>query len=175
MLGSHQIPRWIDDSKKLTPELRTDIAGQLKQSHRYEVVVVSHDKVESLNILGATMLGMHQAANCFADELSAGALVVVDGNIKIPEIPEDRQIALVKADTKSACVAAASILAKTTRDAIMDLLALDYLGYDFKENKGYGSPAHIEAIRSLGLSAVHRPSFCRKFLRTHSLQSSFCQ
>lgn len=154
----------LDDSKKLSPERRDALFG-LIFNNRHKVVAVSVDVIERVNILGATMNAMRFAVGSFADQLKDGAVVVVDGNIKIPEIPEDKQVAIVKADAKSACVAAASILAKVSRDRIMGAESDKYPGYGLEKNKGYGSPEHIEAIRSLGMCPIHRPSFCRKFLK----------
>lgn len=151
----------VDDSKRLSPRRRTEVSI-LASRHRHCVTVVPVERIEELNILGATMLGMYEAISPFLEEIYAGAVVVVDGNLKIPGLPEDRQEAVIKGDSKSACVAAASVLAKVYRDGIMESLESSYPGYSFKENKGYGSPGHIKAIRSLGLSNQHRVSFCRR-------------
>jgi len=155
----------LDDSKKLSPKRREELARLIEAQHTCRTVAIPVEKIETLNILGATMLGMHEALEAFRSPIESGeALVVVDGNIKVPEVPEDRQTAIVKADAKSACVAAASIVAKVTRDMIMDELSEFYPEYGFLDNKGYGSPDHIKAIRSRGLCVIHRYSFCRKFL-----------
>jgi len=155
----------VDDSKKLSENERRRLAKEIKEHHKYNVVVVPVEIIEALNILGATMQGMRKAIEPFEDLVFTGrALVVVDGNIKIPEIPEDRQRAIVKGDAKSACVAAASIVAKVERDNIMVREAARFPGYGFEEHKGYGSPRHIQAIRTAGLCELHRHSFCRKFL-----------
>lgn len=155
----------LDDSKKLSSEKRDELYKRISE-HPHHIIVVSVDIIERINILGATMSGMRSVVSLFNDTMWGNSKVIVDGNIKIPHIPEDKQIAIIKADAKSACVAAASILAKVTRDRIMGQIAENYPGYGFDKNKGYGSPEHIKAIRSLGLSPVHRPSFCRKFLES---------
>lgn len=155
----------VNDSKKVSDADRRRLSETLKDTCKYSTVPVDVDEIEKLNILGATMRGMHGSLTLFMEYIESGrALVAVDGNIKIPEIREDRQVAIVKGDAKSASIAAASILAKVARDEIMEREALRFPGYGFEEHKGYGSPRHIETIRSLGLCKIHRPSFCRKFL-----------
>jgi ribonuclease HII len=155
----------VNDSKKVPDADRRRLSEELKKTCQYSTVSIPVAEIETLNILGATMRGMRRSLALFWDLIESGrALIAVDGNIKIPEVPEDRQVAIVKGDAKSATIAAASILAKVERDKIMEREALRFPGYGFEEHKGYGSPRHIEAIRSLGLCEIHRPSFCRKFL-----------
>lgn len=167
----------VNDSKKVPSKERHRIAKEIKANHRHSLAIIPVDKIESLNILGATMLGMHVCLEAFEDILKEGdTIIAIDGNIKIPEIPEDRQISIIKGDAKSASIAAASIVAKVERDLIMEREAIRFPGYGFEEHKGYGSPRHIEAIRSLGLCEIHRQSFCKKFttsgLVSESISSS---
>jgi len=155
----------VDDSKRLSGATRRALSRQIRESCPHNIAVITVREIEELNILGATMRGMHRCLGGFYLALRIGeAVVAVDGNIKIPEIPEDRQAAVVKGDAKSACIAAASIVAKVARDEIMEQEDARFPAYGFKDHKGYGSPRHIAAIRSLGLCEIHRPSFCRKFL-----------
>jgi len=90
--------------------------------------------------------------------------VLVDGNKTIPDFPEGQQQAIVKGDSKSASIAAASILAKTKRDLIMRESAQQYPLYEFDTHKGYPTKRHIELIQRWGLSEIHRKSFCKKFV-----------
>jgi ribonuclease HII len=91
-------------------------------------------------------------------------LVLVDGNKPIPNFPKERQRTIVKGDSLSASIAAASILAKTKRDLIMKESAHMYPMYEFETHKGYPTKRHIELIQQWGLSEIHRKSFCKKFV-----------
>lgn len=155
----------VNDSKKIPNAKRRQLSEVIKSTYDYSIIPVDVGEIEKLNILGATMQGMRVSLFLFWDTIqSKRVLIAVDGNIKIPEVPEDRQVAIVKGDAKSATIAAASIVAKVARDEIMEREALRFPGYGFEKHKGYGSSRHIETIRSLGLCRIHRPSFCRKFL-----------
>jgi ribonuclease HII len=151
----------ITDSKKLTPKKRDllvlDIYGV---AVAVGIGVAWHDEVDSVNIHRASLLAMERAV----DGLKVTPdFLLVDGRFTIDsDIP---QAPLIGGDSKSVSVAAASIIAKTTRDRIMDAYHKIYPGYDFLKNKGYGTRAHIEALTRLGPCPVHRKSFSVKTKR----------
>ena len=157
----------VNDSKQLDEAQREALFDRIHQSPGVEfgVGIVEAAEIDRLNILGATFLAMHRA---LAQLESPPDLIIVDGSLApsfgIPTLP------IVKGDAQSASIAAASILAKVTRDRIM--LALDeiYPQYGFREHKGYGTPEHLAAIEKFGPCAIHRKSFepIKGLLRTIS-------
>jgi ribonuclease HII len=158
----------VNDSKKLSESTRDSLRPQIISACEHRTVVIPEDQIESLNILGASMRGMYLAVRPWLH--NERALILVDGNVLIPDIPASQQVTVVKGDSKSACIASASILAKTARDDIMDWESSRYPVYAFSRNKGYGSPEHLESLREYGMCSIHRPSFCIKFLsQTESL------
>ena len=151
----------VNDSKKLSARQRDELAAALKSypGVRYVVVLRTPAEIDRLNILRATQSAMREAAERVlqpdTDATPDGALV--DGLSFSPfPCPVDF---LVKGDSKSASIAAASILAKTARDAIMVELDKQYPGYGFARHKGYGTAEHLEALRRLGPCPEHRRSF----------------
>ncbi len=148
----------LNDSKKLTEKKRECLYEQITASAlAYSVASASVEEIEALNILGATMLAMQRAVVGLV--LSPG-LVLVDGN-RLPTLPVPAET-LVKGDASSASVAAASILAKVTRDRTLYELDEKYPQYGFAKHKGYGTKAHCEAILQYGPCPAHRPSFLKK-------------
>jgi len=145
------------DSKKLTPKKREHLCEEILRHHRVEVGIASVSEIDQMNILKAALLAMRRAVE------SLGFLegtVLVDGTFKITDLSSSfRQITLVKGDLRAAPVAAASIVAKVTRDR--DVSALDdmYPGYGFAKHKGYSTKLHKDAIAQLGVLPVHRTSF----------------
>ena len=143
----------INDSKKLGEKRRERLAETIKTTPgcKWAVASASAKEIDELNILNATHLAMRRAA----DQVGA-AHALVDG-LPVKTLPEARSV--VKGDAKSLLIAAASILAKTTRDA--DCLRLErlYPGYGFAKHKGYPTPAHLEALYRLGPCPEHRMSF----------------
>ncbi|MCL2056209.1 MAG: ribonuclease HII [Oscillospiraceae bacterium] len=148
----------LGDSKKLSAPMREKLAGIIKANADYCIASASHEEIDSMNILNATMLAMSRAVQGLA---KAPDLVLVDGN-RCPSLPY-HTIAVVKGDAKSACIAAASILAKTERDKLMAALDEQYPGYGFAKHKGYPTKGHYEALDRLGPSSVHRKTFLRKW------------
>ena len=147
----------LNDSKKLSPAVREELFVTIRaQALFYSVQLVSAETVDKINVLQATFLAMRQAIGALGVEPS---LILVDGNMKIPEIPARLQEPLVQGDGRSASVAAASILAKVTRDRWMVKAHHQFPQYDFENNKGYGTPSHAAALRKYGPSPVHRKSF----------------
>lgn len=145
----------INDSKKLTDKVKDKLYDEIKEiAVAYSIVLVSHEEIDRLNILYATFKGMCDAV----DGLSVKPdYVLIDGNkIKGMELPHE---CVVKGDSKSISIAAASILAKVTRDRYMMELDEKYPEYNFKKHKGYPTKDHYEALKKYGASEVHRKSF----------------
>ncbi len=148
----------LDDSKKLTEKKREALFDQIcEQALDYSIAFATVQEIEERNILGATMLAMNRA---IAGLKTRPDLAIIDGNRnKGIETPSR---CVVKGDACCADIAAASILAKVSRDRVMLQLAEQYPEYHFEQHKGYGTAQHYEALRQFGPSPVHRPSFLRK-------------
>jgi ribonuclease HII len=145
----------VDDSKKLSKRRREELAIEIyRKAQTVGIGVADHALIDEINILQATMSAMHQALEGLT---VVPAFVLVDG--KYFRHPTLRFRTVVHGDALSHSIAAASIIAKTTRDRMMHKLDAEYPGYGFARNKGYGTKEHVEAIRVLGRSPVHRRSF----------------
>lgn len=147
----------IDDSKKLDAPTRERLAVRIRASASYCVEIAEVEEVDRLNILHASLAAMARAICALPGPIP---LVYIDGNRLPPSLPYPAE-AVVKGDGKLACIAAASILAKVARDAIMTAYARDYPGYGFERHFGYSTPEHLSALESLGPCALHRRSFAR--------------
>lgn len=156
VLDREKFPRGIDDSKKLDLETREAIYGRLQKVARIGVGVASVEEIDQINIYWARMLAMTRAVEALGFE---PAWVLVDGNAT-PRWQRPSK-AIVAGDTKCRSIAAASIIAKVTRDRIMADHARIYPGYGWETNRGYPTPAHIRAIDALGVTPLHRRSFGR--------------
>lgn len=145
----------LNDSKALTPEQRQDLSARIRESAvAWALGEASPHEIDTLNILHASLLAMRRALAALSPQPQR---VLVDGKWPCRSgIPE---LALVKGDARSASIAAASILAKVSRDALMAELDRRHPGYDLGRNKGYPSPGHLEALDRLGPSPIHRMSF----------------
>lgn len=149
----------INDSKKVSERKREELFEIIKEKALdYSVAVISHEVIDEINILNATKKGM---ADCIASLKQKPELILVDA-VTIPGI-DYNQRALIKGDATSYNIAAASILAKVTRDRLMRKYAEEYPWYDFAKNKGYGTKYHIDAIKQYGLCEIHRRSFVKNF------------
>ena len=149
----------LDDSKKLSDKRRRELFPIIKeQAIAYGIGLASHEEIDEINILQATFLAMQRAI----DQLEGKAdLALIDGNRqKDFGLPV---VTVVKGDSLSASIAAASVLAKVTRDDLMLEMAETYPEYGFEIHKGYGTKAHYEALRKYGASPIHRQSFLKKF------------
>ena len=154
----------INDSKQLTAARREALAAQIAQ-HAL-AIGISHIEPSSIDAAGmATSLRMAMASAIKNTGVQADA-VLIDGN-PVQVHPKERCV--VKGDATIACIAAASIVAKVTRDALMVAYDAEYPGYHFAESKGYASSEHIAAIKAKGLCPIHRVSFCGNFLETPPL------
>ena len=152
----------LNDSKKLTPEQREAIAQEVKtHALAWAVEYVAPEDIDR-DGMTASLKRAFKGALDQVDRILPCDLVLVDGN---PIHIDPREKNVIKGDAKCASIAAASIVAKVTRDALMRDMAADYPEYDFGGNKGYGSAQHIDAIKAHGLSPVHRKSFCRSFMQ----------
>ena len=147
----------VNDSKKFTEEKRKQLYEKiLTVAKDYAVGIVSADEIDEINILNATMKAMKKSVENLKLKPS---FIIFDGNKK-PEVLI-RSRCVVKGDCKSACVAAASIIAKVFRDELMKKLDEKYDGYFFKNNKGYGTKKHYESILKFGVTPQHRKTFLK--------------
>ena len=156
ILDREKFPRGIDDSKNLPAEKREAIYARLTRVAAWGVGIASVEEIDRLNIYWARMLAMERAVDALGVE---PAMVLVDGNA-CPRW-QRRSIAIVDGDAKCRSIAAASIVAKVTRDRIMAGYARDYPGYGWERNRGYPTPEHVQAIERLGITPIHRRSFAR--------------
>lgn len=149
----------LNDSKKLTDKRRRELFPIIKeQAVAYGIGLASHEEIDQINILQATYLAMERA---LAQVGVQPELALIDGNrAKDFGIPVQT---VVKGDSLSASIAAASILAKVTRDDLMTEAAQDYPEYQFDVHKGYGTKAHYAALTEHGPSPIHRMTFLKKF------------
>lgn len=149
----------LTDSKLLRPLARERYFDRIiTVAQGVGVGVASVAEIDEINILQATFLAMRRAIA----HVPAADYLLVDGNLKIRDVALPQE-PLVKGDSRSMSIAAASVIAKVTRDRIMITLDAEYPGYDFAMHKGYGTRAHYAAITQLGVSPHHRLTFLRKF------------
>ena len=148
----------LNDSKKLSAKKRESLFQEIcNHAISYGIAFASVDEIESLNILNASLLAMNRAMHELDMDFD---LAIIDGNQN--RGLDFHTMTIVSGDSKCASIAAASILAKVTRDRYMCDLALKYPGYGFEQHKGYGTKAHYDALRRLGPCEAHRQSFLRK-------------
>jgi len=155
-LGQGQALSGVRDSKQMTPLARTRLAPRIQESAlTWGVGFASSDEIDALGIVAATRLAALRAL----ENLSVfPEFLLTDFRLELPEL-DISQISLVKGDVKCLSIAAASVLAKTARDACMRELDLQYPGYGLGKHKGYGTPFHRHALKRLGYSAIHRKTF----------------
>ena len=154
VLDRVRFPRGIDDSKALPAKVREAICARLYKVARVGVGIASVEEIDQLNIYWARMLAMTRAVEALGFE---PAMVLVDGN-RCPRW-ERPSVAIVAGDAKSRSIAAASIVAKVTRDRIMAEHAREHPGYGWETNKGYATPEHYRGLAALGPTPLHRRSF----------------
>lgn len=161
-LSPRDIPEGLADSKRLSPGRRAALAAALRARAAVGVGIASVAEIDRLNILQATGLAMRRA---LAALCRPADLALIDGNHLPAALPCDA-VAVVRGDAGAMSIAAASIIAKVTRDAMMSELATAFPGYGWERNAGYPVPAHLAAMERLGLTPHHRQSFApvRKML-----------
>jgi ribonuclease HII len=154
ILDRRRVPHGIDDSKKLDGTAREALYAKITRVAGWGVGIVDVEEIDRLNIYHATMLAMTRAVDALGVE---PGMVLVDGNA----LPKWRYpaTAIVSGDALSRSIAAASIVAKVTRDRIMHAHDADWPGYGWRRNKGYGTPEHKAALVRLGPTPLHRRSF----------------
>lgn len=158
----------LNDSKKLSEKKREALYDQIiEQAVSWSVAAATPEEIDRLNILNATFLAMQRAV----DGLSVTPdYLLIDGNRRPPTLRQPCSC-VVKGDGTSASIAAASILAKVSRDRYMKKLAEEYPAYRFEKHKGYGTKEHYEALAAYGISPVHRKSFLKNLSRLESSNS----
>ncbi len=155
ILDPHNIPEGLNDSKKLSAKKRGVLYEQLLQCADVSIAHASVAEIDEINILRASHLAMERAISGLVE---APEHVLIDGNM----IPRGLQLpatSLIKGDTRSLSISAASIVAKMCRDRVLVDLAQQHPGYGWETNMGYGSKRHIEGLRNLGVTPHHRRSF----------------
>ena len=151
---------YLNDSKKLSEKKREELYEViLKEAAATGIGMASPARIDEINILQATYEAMRMAIS----NLAVQPDLLLNDAVTIPEI-EIMQIPIIKGDAKSVSIAAASILAKVTRDRLMVEYEKVFPGYDFASNKGYGTKAHIEGLKKFGPTPIHRMSFIHKYI-----------
>lgn len=154
----------VNDSKQLSPQRRCLLAARIAEVAT--AIGICHIPAARIDEMGMARSLRAAVAGAVSDTGLDPDCVLMDGN-PLDAVPHERNV--VHGDAKVACIAAASIVAKVTRDELMVELDSEYPGYHLAQSKGYASPEHIAAIREHGLSPVHRASFCGNFLETATL------
>ena len=151
---------FLNDSKKLSEKKREELFVEIQEKAiAWNVGIVGPDVIDEINILQATYEAMREAIW----GLSAVPEILLNDAVQIPKV-EIPQVSIIKGDAKSVSIAAASILAKVTRDHMMAEYDEIYPGYGFAKHKGYGTAAHIQALKELGPCPIHRRSFIKNFV-----------
>ena len=152
----------LNDSKKLTPKKRDSIFDIIKNNTINEIICIEVDEIEKINILNASLKAMKLACESVISKIrDKNTLTLVDGNKLIREYNYAQEF-VIKGDSKSASIAAASILAKVSRDRYMERLHDEFPMYNWRKNAGYLTAEHLNAIDKFGISKYHRPSFLKK-------------
>ena len=151
---------YLNDSKKLSEKKRETLYDEIyEKAEAIGIGMASEKVIDEINILQATYQAMRSAIR----KLEIVPNLLLNDAVTIPEV-SIRQVPIIKGDAKSASIAAASIVAKVTRDRMMKEYDGIYPGYQFAKNKGYGTKAHIEAIKAQGICDIHRRTFVKKYI-----------
>lgn len=151
---------YINDSKQLSEKKREELYDEImEQAVAVGVGSVPPNRIDEINILQATFEAMRQAIN----NLSVKPDILLNDAVTIPQV-DVKQVPIIKGDAKSMSIAAASIIAKVTRDRLMVAYDKIFPQYGFASNKGYGSKEHIDALKKYGPSLIHRTSFIKNFI-----------
>lgn len=152
----------LNDSKKLSKKIRENLYDIILQNSVNSIVCIEVDEIETINILNSSLKAMKLACeNVIKEAKLKDFMTLVDGNKLIKNYTNPQKF-IIKGDGKSASVAAASILAKVTRDRYMEELAIEFPQYGWENNAGYLTAQHLAAIDKYGLCKYHRPSFLKK-------------
>lgn len=152
---------YLNDSKKLTAKMRDSLYDEImEKAVATGIGFASWQRIDEINILNATYEAMREAI----EKCSIKPDILLNDAVTIPEVAI-RQVPIIKGDAKSVSIAAASIIAKVTRDRYMEEMDQKYPGYDFASNKGYGSAKHIEALKQIGPCEIHRRTFIGHFCK----------
>ena len=158
----------LDDSKKLSHSKRVQIFDRIAELELpCAIGIIDHDDIDKMNILRASLMAMRKAVSELSEQPD---FVLVDGNHPIPKI-EYPQFAIVRGDRRCRSIAAASIIAKVTRDRIMTKMEPLHPNFSFAQHKGYPTPAHLKELKAFGPTDIHRKSFkpVANLLREHAL------
>lgn len=151
---------YLNDSKKLSEKMREALYDEImEKAVATGIGIVGPQRIDEINILQATYEAMRMAI----ENLKVRPDLLLNDAVTIPEV-NIRQVPIIKGDAKSASIAAASIIAKVTRDRLMVQYEEVLPGYGFASNKGYGSSLHIQAIQEMGATPIHRQSFIKNFI-----------
>ena len=151
---------YINDSKQLSEKKREELFEVIREKAvAFSLGYATPERIDEINILQATYEAMRQAI----DRLKVKPELLLNDAVTIPKV-DIPQVPIIKGDAKSITIGAASIVAKVTRDRLMEEYDKVFPEYDFARNKGYGSPAHIEALKKYGPSVIHRKSFIKNFI-----------
>ena len=163
VLPREPIIEGLNDSKKLTPEKREDIAAIIKEkAAAWSVQYIEPDHIDACGMTASLVVAFRRAIAAIEEQGIKPDVVLLDGN---PLQLDPREVNVIKGDARCASISAASIIAKVDRDALMCRYAEQYPEYHFDSCKGYHSEEHAEAIRRYGLSPIHRKSFCTAFMQ----------
>lgn len=151
---------YLNDSKKLSESRREELFLEIKEKAiAWSVGIVGPERIDEINILQATYEAMRQAIA----KLDPAPQILLNDAVTIPQVAIP-QVPIIKGDAKSVSIAAASILAKVTRDHMMEEYDKEYPEYGFAKHKGYGTAAHIAALKEFGPTPIHRRTFITKFV-----------
>ncbi len=151
---------YINDSKKLSAKKREELYNEItKKAISWSTALCTPEEIDAVNILQTTYNAMKMAIY----QLNPQPDILLNDAVKIPDV-DIKQVPIIRGDSSSISIGAASIVAKVTRDRMMVEYDKIYPGYDFASNKGYGSAKHIQAIKTLGPTPIHRKTFIKNFI-----------
>jgi len=159
-LNDEDIIEGVDDSKKLTEKKRIELYNKIiEKAISYKIAIISEKVIDEINILNATKRGMEEAINGLNKTPDFALIDAVKGlNLKCDYLP------IIKGDALSYSIGCASILAKVTRDKLMEDYSKTYPNFGFEKHKGYGTKLHIEALKKYGKCEIHRETFIKNFV-----------
>ncbi|MGX6591343.1 ribonuclease HII [Cetobacterium ceti] len=155
----------INDSKKISEKTREKLFDIILENCEVGIGMATSEEIDEINILNGTFLAMRRAIEELKTKIEVIPKALIDGNHKIREYSGEQE-PVIKGDGKSLAIAAASIIAKVTRDTMMKEVAKEYPEYEFEKHKGYGTKKHREILLEKGPTPIHRKSFLKKILNT---------